>query len=374
MASSKRTLIIDVSHLFYRYAYGGASSLSAMINVDGRPTQVDTTLPNYVIKTIHRWSEGGFHDVVVCFDGYGSTKSRKAYFAVNTGFTGSEPVGYKGGRENQNDSFYQGVNITMNLLANGGVVCLKADGYEADDLVKAAIDRAKEQHPDRPIDVITGDVDLVPLVDEQVSVFLYSVKSTWAESKELEKKHYYQLKPDNYEAYISGLTAFKKLLMPYNTVLLAKLLRGDKSDGISGYPKFTPTKFNKLITALQEDGVDLGNLFRYDAPLAVISYRDTEEPIPEDLIESTPREQKMIKFHEPPALTRMCEVLSNYLDEDIIRHIRYIYNGINLNGAFVGLGDKFNRRPAQLTVDIKGYNAGELQKVVSEVKIRLPIF
>ena len=371
----KRVLIIDAMHIFYRYAYGGASSLSAMLNVDGVPTVVDTTLPTYFIKTVHRWTEGGYHNVFVCFDGVGSNKSRKAYFGRANGFaSGAEPIGYKGGRSSQSDTFYQGVNITSNLLAQGGVTCLKADGYEADDLIKAAVDLVKSQDKEIPIDVITGDVDLVPLVDNQVSVFLYSVKSTYAENKELEKKHYYQLTPDNYEEYVGGLTAFKKLDMPYNTVLLAKLLRGDKSDGIMGYPKFTPTKYNKLIDALRTDGHDLGNLFRYDAPPAVMSYRDTEEPVPEELIESTPRDKLMIKYKEPVALTNMCSVLSNYLDADIINHIRLIYNGINLNGAFVGLGDAFNRRPANLTVGVKGYDAGKLQEVVSQVKIRLPIF
>jgi DNA polymerase-1 len=372
-SSNKRVVILDFLHLAYKYAYGGATGLSSTIMVDGVPRRVDTTIPAYTIKYIHRASNFGFNPTIVCFDGMGSSRSRKAYFAKYNGIrSGAEPVGYKGARESQDSRFYEGVNITMNLLMQGGVCCLKADGYEADDLIKAAVDRAKIDYPHTPIDIITGDADLVPLVDDQVSVFLASRKMTWAESKEIERRNYVQLTPSNYQSYMEGLTNYKNLTVPYNTVLLSKLLRGDKSDEIPAYPKFTPTKYKNLINLLIEDGYDLSDICRYDNPISVISYRGTEEPIPEELIESTPKEQKMIKFKEPPCLTKLCNILSDYLDEDIIEHVRFIYNGINLNGAFTGLPDGFNRRPAVVTQKIDGYLASQLQQAVSVVQINLP--
>lgn len=371
---NRRVLIVDVSHLFYKFAFGGTAALSSTIMVDGVPKVVDTTLPSYTIKQIHRWSKGGFYPTVVCFDGASCAKSRKAYFAKNNGIReGAEPVGYKASRGVQDSRFYEGINLTMNLLIQGGVCCLKAEGYEADDLIKAAVDKAKLDYPNLPIDIITGDQDLVPLVDEQVSVFLSSRKITWAESPDIEKNHYVQLTPDNYQDYMEGLTEFKNLVVPYNTVLLKKLLRGKKADDIPAYPKFTPTKYNNLINSLIEDGYDLSTLAVYDAPIKTICYRGTEEPIPEELLESTPKEQKMLKFSEPPALTRLCNILSDYLDEDVISHIRFIYNGVNLNGAFTGLPEGFNRKPATLSLEIKGYVASALQQAVSIIQIRLPI-
>lgn len=366
----RRIIIIDVSHLFYKFAFGGAKALSSTIMVDGLPTRVDTTLPAYTIKTVHRWSNGGINPTVVCFDGAGCSRSRKAYFLQNK--TG-ESSSYKEGRETQDSRFYEGINLTMNLLMQGGVTCLKGEGYEADDLIKATVDIAKQKYPDLPIDVITGDADLVPLVDDQVSVFLSSRKLTWAEEKEIEKMHYVQLTPNNYQDYMESLTAFKNLSVPYNTVLLTKCLRGDKSDGVVGYPKFTPTKYNNLINSLVEDGYDLGSLCYYDAPTSQICYRGTEEPVPEDLVESTPKEQMFLKFGEPPCLTRLCEILSDYLDEDIVNHVRFTYLGINLNAAFTGLPDGFNRKPAKLSIEISGYQAAMLQKAVSVVQINLPL-
>ena len=364
--------IVDASPLFYRYAFGGATALSTTVKVNGVLQQVDTTLPNYVIKQIHRWAKGGVIPTVVCFDGYGCTRSRKAYFlkAASSGDGAGAPVdsGYKASRNSQDSRFYDGINLTQNLLAQGGVCCLKGDGYEADDLIFAAVQKAKQDYPDYEIHVITGDADLVPLVDDQVSVFLNSRKVTWSENKEFEKLHYIQLRPDNYGEYMGGLTQFKKLQIPYNTVLLAKCLRGDKSDEVPGFPKFTPSKYNKLIEAMEEDGVDFANL-----SVKQLSYKGTGEPIPEELIESTPKEAKLIRYLEPKKLTEMCEVLSKYLEPEIVEHVRFIYNGINLNGAFTGLPDNFNRKPATITNEIKGYSHGKLQEAVSTLKINLPV-
>ena len=124
---------------------------------------------------------------------------------------------------------------------------------------------------------------------------------------------------------------------------------------------------------MQEDNVDMADLFRYDAPIKTYVYRGTDEPIPLSLLDETPKEKKAIKYLEPPKLTQICNVLSKYLDEDIVSHARFVYNGINLNGAFVDVPDNFKRRPATITSPIKGYVSGELVRAVSIVQINLPI-
>lgn len=367
----RRVRIIDVTHMFYKYANGGMPHLSANVMMNGQLVRVDTTLPSGVIKAIHRWSRQGYNPTVVCFDSKGCSRSRKAYFTQHSEQE-EQKSEYKGKRDIQDSRFYEGINLTMNLLLSGGVTVLKADGYEADDLVKAAVDKAKSTYPDLPIDVITGDADLIPLVDDQVSVYIASRKLTWAESSDIEIRHYFQLRPYNYQEYCEGLTAFKSLTVPYNTVLLTKLLRGDKSDNIEGYPKFTPTKYKKLIQKMQEDNVDIANTFLYDAPVKKYVYRGTEEVIPDSLLDATPTEKKAIKYFEPRALTKITEVLSKYLDEDIVKHARFVYNGINLNGAFTDVPERFKRRPITVK-EVKGYVSGELARAVSVVDINIPI-
>ena len=367
----RRVRIIDVTHMFYKYANGGMPHRSANVMMNGQLVRVDTTLPSGVIKAIHRWSRQGYNPTVVCFDSKGCSRSRKAYFTQHSEQE-EQKSEYKGKRDIQDSRFYEGINLTMNLLLSGGVTVLKADGYEADDLVKAAVDKAKSTYPDLPIDVITGDADLIPLVDDQVSVYIASRKLTWAESSDIEIRHYFQLRPYNYQEYCEGLTAFKSLTVPYNTVLLTKLLRGDKSDNIEGYPKFTPTKYKKLIQKMQEDNVDIANTFLYDAPVKKYVYRGTEEVIPDSLLDATPTEKKAIKYFEPRALTKITEVLSKYLDEDIVKHARFVYNGINLNGAFTDVPERFKRRPI-VVKEVKGYVSGELARAVSVVDINIPI-
>lgn len=367
----RRVRIIDVTHMFYKYANGGMPHLSANVMMNGQLVRIDTTLPSGVIKAIHRWSRQGYNPTVVCFDSKGCSRSRKAYFTQHSEQE-EQKSEYKGKRDIQDSRFYEGINLTMNLLLSGGVTVLKADGYEADDLVKAAVDKAKSTYPDLPIDVITGDADLIPLVDDQVSVYIASRKLTWAESSDIEIRHYFQLRPYNYQEYCEGLTAFKSLTVPYNTVLLTKLLRGDKSDNIEGYPKFTPTKYKKLIQKMQEDNVDIANTFLYDAPVKKYVYRGTEEVIPDSLLDATPTEKKAIKYFEPRALTKITEVLSKYLDEDIVKHARFVYNGINLNGAFTDVPERFKRRPITVK-EVKGYVSGELARAVSVVDINIPI-
>lgn len=369
----RRVVIVDFQHLAYSFAFGGATALSATLQINGVPKIVDTTIPAYSIKMLHRWADKGFNPLVVCFDGQGSTRSKKYYFASKNGVTNDgTAVGYKEDRSSQSSKFYEGINLTQNFLIQGGVCCLRAENYEADDLIKAAVDKAKIQYPNLPIDVMTGDQDLVPLVDDQVSVFLRSRKMTWAVSKELERAHYVQLTPANYQEYMETLTDFKNLNVPYNTVLLKKLLRGKKADSIPAIPKLTPTKYNKILNGLLEDGYNLEELCVYDAPVRTICYRGTEEPIPENMIDSVPKEKKMLKFSDPPALVTLLEALSNYLTEDELKHVHDTYIGINLNGAFTGLGE-YNRRPANITADIKGYDMVDLQRQVSVLKINLPL-
>ena len=128
-----RVQIIDVSHLFYKFAYGGGPDLSTTLLIDGVPTLVKTKVPTLVIKAIHRWSKGGIYPTVVCFDSLGSNKSRKAYFKQGN-MTGTTGEVYKGSRTSQGSMFYDDINLTKNLLAQGGVGILMAEKYEADDL------------------------------------------------------------------------------------------------------------------------------------------------------------------------------------------------------------------------------------------------
>lgn len=369
----RRVRIVDYAHMAWSYAHGAAKPLSTTLNINGQIQTVDTTIPAYTIKALHRWAKNGAYPLVVCFDSRGCSACRKVYFSQ--GMSKEEVAqgkGYKATRDKPESSFLDGINMTMEFLHKGGVTVLRADRYEADDLVKACVDAAKRAYPELPIDVITGDHDLVPLVDEQVSVFLRSVKTTWAESKDIEIPHYVQITPENYQAHLETLSCYKtsKILIPYNTVLLVKLLRGDKSDEIPGKADWKPKMYNYLMSFLVENKET--EIFRYGNPTRTFYNKVTGMEIPLSEIPSTPKDQIRAVYGEPPELTRICEVLGKYCEPEDLDHVRFIYNGINLNGAFQGLPDGYNRPPATVTAEIKGYSPVQLQAAISPLKINLP--
>ncbi len=374
---NRRVKIVDFQHVAFAYSYGGAPSLSTTIDMDGESQLINTTIPAYAIKWLNVLSDGGYHPTIVCFDSKGCTLSRKAYFEkFKVSVDGDVPLtkkGYKGSREPNDGDFYRGINITANLLIKANICIAKQERYEADDFVFLAVQKAKQQYPDLPIDVYTGDADLIPLVDDQVSVFIRSRKTTWAESKDLEKKHYVQLRPYNYQEYVNGLTNFKTINTPYNTVLFAKLFRGDKSDELLAKPDWKPTKYNNILETLVKDGYDLGEIFRYGSNISTICYRDTNQPIPSHLIDSVPKENKIRHFDDPVELTNLCEIMSHYVDDIDIIHIQHVYRGINLNACYKDVPTMFRRPPAVLARDIVGYDQGLLAQVVADLQINLPI-
>lgn len=364
--------IIDYSHLAHSYAFGAVKPLSCVLNVDGRPVVFDTTIQAYSIKAINRWSNGGKNPTAVCFDS--PCPARKAYFSQRlTGAEIMEGKGYKDGRKEPSETFKTAVNMTANILMRAGVSTYKAFNYEADDLIFACVQNAKKNYPDLPIYVTTGDADLLPLVDDQVSVFFKSRKYTYSVNKEDEKLHYVQVTPENYQEVIEGLSSYKNLTVPYNTLLLAKLLRGDKSDNISGKADWKPKQYKELINILWDNYEAIDELFRYSEPVMKYVYKDTKIEVPQDKLAVTPKENMLMHFSESTTLTMMCDVLSNYIEDDDIEHIRFMYNGMNLNGAFTGLPRDLNRQPARIVKPIKGYDIIALQEECHLLKIKLPM-
>lgn len=251
-SKNDRVLIVDFNHMAHNFTYGGVR-LTKNLKVGNNIETIDTTIANGTIKNIFNWSRGGRIPTVVCFDR--PCPSRKAYFLAeqSQGVDGE----YKGKRESMSQTMYSGVALAQDYLERGGVSCLALHNWEADDLVFLAIQQAKRQYPNHYIDVITNDADMLPLVDEQVSVFFRSKKFTWAEDKSLEKNRYIQVTPKNFQEVVEGLSAFKGLYIPYNSLLLYKILRGDSADGIvSPFKKLsmTPRRLATIVYQL-ENGV-----------------------------------------------------------------------------------------------------------------------
>lgn len=249
--STKRSLIVDFNHMAYTYAFG-AQPLSVPVTMNGVTTNRDTTIANGATKSIHRWSGHGFHNMAICFDR--PCPSRRSFFRA--AFDQATGEGYKEQRAGLGRNMFDDMQLVLDMWRESGLSLFGGTGYEADDLVLAAIRRARIDFPDAPIDVVTNDSDLLPLVDEQISVFIRNRKTTWAETKALEKTKYVQVTPANYQEICEERTEYKnsKIKVPYNMLLLVKILRGDSADNIAGLKSdFRPRKVNELIEQIMED-------------------------------------------------------------------------------------------------------------------------
>lgn len=291
-----RFVLIDYLHLAYK-CYG-AQPLSCIVNIDGVDQVVDTTIPNFTCKDVWRFSGAGKHPTGVFLEG--GAFIRKAYFSAVNDYkaeklgiaSNKDSDGYKAGRKGLASSQKTGVQLAQDRLVRGNISCYQVDGYEADDLIYIAVQQLKQAYPDAYIDIITGDMDMLPLVDDKVSVYMRGTR-TYAEPMcctcasaqkytacdkypetckyKREFKGYYQVTPKTWDDFIYYRSAFKGCPIPYNAILLYKMLKGDVSDNIPMAEKgYGAKKLNALFDQMKSDGVDFAKVFRYDTPWETI--------------------------------------------------------------------------------------------------------
>lgn len=286
-----RYVLIDFMHLVHKCI--AMPPLSATVKIGDEVRVVDTIIPTHTIKSIYNYGGRGQFYVGVCLEGGAS--ERKAYF--EKGFDGqglSKSDGYKGNRQKKNNSMYQGADLAVNLMNQGKVSLYRQQGFEADDLIASLVQIIKSVDKTTPIDVITNDSDLLPLVDDQVSVYMRSTLE-YTEEGCPSRRLYYQVTPNTWNDYLQHTSAHKDFYIPYNSMLLFKMIRGDKSDNVPATLKgYGGVKYSNLMYEMEEDGVDFPNIFRYG-----------------------------VDFDEV-----MRPVLTQYFDEHHVDHMKYIYEGI----------------------------------------------
>lgn len=352
--NKQRIVILDYNHQLHQYMNSKAPRLFYNQSLGAQAVTIETTIPNYTIKAMHNYARRGQDIMAVCFDS--PCQFRKNYFMEKKDGTPTD-IEYKGGRKSMPKPMLEGSALTIEMLSKAEMPIYKVENYEADDLIYSLVMVCKELYPSTAIDIITNDADLLPLVDEQVSVFFRNRKFTWAIDKSLLKRNYWQVIPDNYSTVVEGLSKYVKFSIPYNTLLLHKLLRGDDSDNIPGSKNpftnradFPPKMFNELIDILECENLDLQNMFRY----ADFKPRKELSQLTEGVKLSNIYEKRVME-----QLDKLCEILSVYVDDYTIEHIRFIYMGMNL-------------RFINLVPPVK-YDVGKLRVELSRLGIQLPI-
>lgn len=313
-----RYILVDFNHICIKYM--AMDELSVPVKTPNGVETVVTTIPNYAIKNIFNLSGRGQHLIGVCLEGqYGSAKRRDFFRNI----PGNEE--YKSGRKPFKGHFYRQVDFTVNLLHQSGVSLYKDPESEADDCIYSLVKRLKEEGVKNRIDIITNDADLLPLVDEQVSVYMKSTIQ-YNEPDSPVVRGYYQVTPESWETFFENRSEFKEFIIPYNSVVLYKLIRGDNSDKVKGaLQRFGKVKYNDLMLKMIKDGVDFENIFRYGNDFVTV----------------------------------IQPVLLKYFSQDIVDHMHVLYLGFSpvINNFAL---------PQRIMV-------GQLQQTLLPLKINLPL-
>ncbi len=134
--------------------------------------------------------------------------------------------GYKAARPDDPPELPRQFDVLATILDAAGIARAESDGLEADDAIATLVERLD---PDERAVVVTGDRDLLALVDDPRVRVLFPVRGTkeMTEFDEAAVAAKYGVPPRLYPAFAT--------------------LRGDSSDGLPGIPGIGPKRASDLL-------------------------------------------------------------------------------------------------------------------------------
>lgn len=192
-----KLVLIDGHALAYRQFY--ALPLEAFTTQDGEPTNATYGFTRTVL------------DLMMSDD---PPKYLAVSFDVGRTFRDDMFTDYKGTREKMPDELALQIERIRQVIRTMNIPVLELDGYEADDVLGTIAKQAKPLGV--PVHIITGDRDLLQLVDDNTVVELPPSR--------------YQRQP---RIYTPALVVEEYEMQP-KQIIDWKALEGDKSDNIPG--------------------------------------------------------------------------------------------------------------------------------------------
>ncbi len=214
-------LLVDGTSLVYR-AFFAISGLTAP---DGRPTNAVYGFTNMILKLLE---DTECRSIVVAFD-RGAPKYRLDVYPD-----------YKGHRPTMPEELRPQFDMVKDVLDGLGIPRIEVDGVEADDIIGTMARRLAERG-DKVV-LVTGDKDLLQLVDEDVEVRLTRRGITQMDVYDLQRvREEYGIDP--------------------RMLIDMKALMGDSSDNVPGVPGIgekTALKLVKNVGPLEDVLADPG--------------------------------------------------------------------------------------------------------------------
>jgi DNA polymerase-1 len=195
---NKKLILIDAQAVLHRAWH----ALPKLTDPKGRVVNAVYGFTSLLLKLIHEQKPDY---LAVAFDTKAPTFRHKKYKE------------YKAGREKQPQEFYDQIPLTKQILQSFDIPIFTLDGYEADDLIAAIIKEQKQKNIELKSLIVTGDLDLLQLVDQQTSVYFL-------------RQGLNQIKIYGPDDVRERFDLEPKQLIDF------KALRGDASDNIKGVP------------------------------------------------------------------------------------------------------------------------------------------
>ncbi|MCP3738850.1 5'-3' exonuclease [Rossellomorea sp. BNER] len=197
MNNREHLLIIDGMALLFRSFFATSLSGQFMINSKGTPTNGVQGFMKHLLTAVE------YHKpthAVVCWDMGSQTFRNEMY------------VGYKANRDAPPVELIPQFDLAKDVSKGFQIPNIGLIGFEADDCIGTL---AKQHHKERQVSILSGDQDLLQLLDEGIQVIL------------LQKGY------GNYKTYTKELFEEEKDITPEQFIDV-KALMGDTSDGYPG--------------------------------------------------------------------------------------------------------------------------------------------
>ncbi|KKB37695.1 5'-3' exonuclease [Bacillus thermotolerans] len=210
MKKEEHLLLVDGMALLFRAFFATAVRGQYMRNSSGLPTNgVQGFLKHVLLAAAHKQPT----HLAVCWD-MGSYTFRNDLFAD-----------YKSNRQAPPDELHPQFDLAKEAAAAFGLPNVGVPGYEADDCLGTI---AKQEHKERKVTILSGDRDLLQLLDDQLDVML------------LQKGY------GNYITYTAE-TFYEQFAISPRQFIDVKALMGDPSDGYPGVKGIGEKTAFKLI-------------------------------------------------------------------------------------------------------------------------------
>ncbi|WP_017755513.1 5'-3' exonuclease [Calidifontibacillus oryziterrae] len=197
MKRDNKVLLIDGMALLFRAFYATAMSGYYMINSKGIPTNGIHGFVRHLLTAVNHFKPS---HVVCCWD-MGSTTFRKELYPDYKANRGEPPV-----------ELIPQFDLVKDVVAAFDIPNVGLKGFEADDCIGTLANQYKH---DYLVYILTGDQDILQLIDENTHVVL--LKNGYG----------------NYEVYHPELLVERKGIRPQQLIDL-KALMGDSSDNYPG--------------------------------------------------------------------------------------------------------------------------------------------